>query len=282
MKIKRTLILLLIINSLLLSCKKEENTGKKYEPKFAVEGWIENEGYPHVILTRNVPFFSDLDSAQLANVVLRWAKVTVSDGETSEILTSRKDDNYFPSYIYKGSKIKGEIGKTYTLTIEYLDTLLTSTTMIPKPVPLDSIWFEGKNDTLAQLNIRFQDPPDKNYYKIYTKTSLDKRYIPTLLSNHDDKFFNGKKYTLQINKGAENNLSTKKEPYFKINEEVLVKISTIPKNGFDFWNSFQNEILNSSNPLIGSTGEIMSNIQGPALGVWCGYGSSIYKVKATP
>jgi len=283
MKLKAGLFSLFFIAIIAFgACQKENDWQSEYQPKFVVEGGIESGDYPYVILTRNSPFFVSLDSAQLADIVIRWAKVTVSDGVNTEILTSKKDTNFFPSYIYKGSEIKGQPGKTYTLTIEYNGFTLKSSTTIPKPVALDSIWFVKKNDSLAQLSVQFSDPPEKNYYKIFTKTSANRRFIPTLISNHDDKNFNGKTYSIQVNQGVENNLSIEREPYFKIGEEVFFKLSTIPKEGFDFWASFQDEILNSSNPLIGSTATLKSNIEGLATGIWCGYGSRVYRARVSP
>jgi hypothetical protein len=275
-----------VILLLLSNCKKEEpQTLGEYTPKFVVEGWIEQGDYPYVSLTHNIPFFTSLDSAQLAEVVIRWAKVTVSDGETTEILTAKRDNNYFPPYIYRGTELRGEAGKTYFLTIEYAGNTLTSTTTIPDRVALDSIWFINQEsvDDRTQLHVKFRDNPnEKNFYKIYTKTIENKRFVPTLISNHNDKYFNGKDLILQVNRGPENNLTVKNDPYFKTGETVEIKFASIPKTGFDFWNSFQDEVMNSSNPLVGSTGKILSNINGPALGIWCGYGTSKYQVKATP
>lgn len=283
-RLNRTILFLFL--SVLLGCKKEEmNTLDEYVPKFAVEGWIEQDGYPHVILTHNIPFFTTLDSAQINEIVIRWAKVTVSDGVTSEILTARRDDNYFPPYIYRGYELKGQPGKTYTLTIEYAGHTLTSTTTIPPRVPLDSIWFVQREDNpdRVQLYVRFKDDVnEKNYYKLYTKTVNNKIYIPTLVSNEDDKYFNGKTLTLQVNTGPVNNLSLKNDFYFKKGETIRVKFSSIHKDGYDFWSSFQDEVMNSSNPLIGSTGLIKSNITGSAVGIWCGYGSAIYQIDANP
>ncbi|WP_207427793.1 DUF4249 domain-containing protein [Pedobacter sp. SYSU D00535] len=286
MIILRNTILAIAFLAALFGCKKEEQSVYgHYKPRFVVEGWIEQGDYPHVILTHNIPFFTSLDSAQLSEVVIRWAKVSVSDGQTTEVLTAKKDNDYFPAYIYKGNELRGMPGKTYTLTIEYAGNTLTSTTSIPPKVPLDSVWFIPKGDGLdkVQLQLRFKDnPSEKNYYKIYTKTSSNKRYIPTLLSNHDDKYFNGKLLTLQVNRGPENNLTVENQPYFNKGEAVMIKFATIPKEGFDFWSTFQDEVINSSNPLVGSTGKIKSNIQGPGLGIWCGYGSYILQATATP
>ena len=284
MKKNRFLLSMFMILNL-WACKKEDSaTLGEYKPKFVVEGWIESDNYPYVILTHNVPFFATLDSAQLDQLVIRWAKVTVSDGQTSEVLTAKRDNNYFPPFIYRGSTLLGVPGKTYTLTIEYAGYTLTSTTTIPAKAVLDSIWFHDKEGgNKAQLNIRLKDNQDeKNYYKLFTKTENEKRFIPTLVSNHDDKHFNGKVFSLQVNRGPVNNLTIKNDPYFTKGETVFVKIASIDQKSFTFWNTFQDEVLNSSNPLIGSTGKISSNIQGPALGIWCGYGSTIYRVTANP
>jgi hypothetical protein len=268
----------------LISCREQEmDLNKDYKRKFVVEGWIEHNEYPNVQLTHNAPFFTSLDSAMLDQLVIRWAKVTISDGENTEVLTARRDTNLFPPFTYRGTEIKGIAGRTYTLTVEYAGNTLKSVTTIPGTVPLDSIWFEkaGSTDTLVQLNIRFKDKAlEKNFYKLYTKTLKDKQFTPTLLSNQNDKYFNGKELTLQVNRGPKNNLTVKNEPYFRIGDTVLVKFSSIPESGYEFWSSFQNEVLGSSNPLIGSTRAVKSNIEGPGVGIWCGYGSVIYKVVA--
>jgi len=265
---------------LLSACtKKDEFSKKDYVPEFVVEGWIENDDYPRVLITHNAPFFTTLDSTQLNELIIRYAKVTVSDGNNTEVLTTTKDDNYFPSFIYRGYDLKGEAGKTYTLKVEYAGNIITSSTFIPRPVPLDSIWFSERNEGKMQLILELSDDiNEKNYYRIYTKTNSDKVFIPTLLSNQDDKYFSGRHITLQMNRGSENNLTVKNEPYFLKGDTIWVKLSSIPIEGFDFWNSIQDEVLNSVNPLMGSTGKIKSNMLGPAAGIWCGYGSSIYRV----
>src|SRR5688572_17462321 len=98
MPLLKTIITVILF--VLISCKKEStHTLGEYKPKFVVEGWIEQDDYPFVILTHNLPFFTSVDSAQLSEVVIRWAKVTVSDGQTTEVLTAKRDTNYFPPFI---------------------------------------------------------------------------------------------------------------------------------------------------------------------------------------
>lgn len=277
-------ILYILALSLIVACEENEfNTRKDYVPKFVVEGWIEDGQYPHVILTHNLPFFTSVDSAQLSEIVIRYAKVTVSDGVNTEILSGGKDTDYFPSFVYKGTQFKGQAGKIYYLTIEYAGFTLKAETTIPKPVVLNKIWFVPKDNNKQQLQVEFTDNvAEKNYYKLYTKLDNGKRFIPSLLSNYDDKFFNGKDYTLQISRAPENNLTLKNDVFFNTGDTVLVKFATMPKEGYDFWSTFQDEVLNSSNPLIGSTGKIKSNINGMGIGIWCGYGATVYKVIARP
>ena len=91
-----------------------------YEPQIVVEGWIEDGGYPVVIVTSTVPVTGDYRYwDEMQDHIIRWAKVTVSDGEKDVVLTGKMDNDYFPPYVYTTSRLKGESGKTYTLTVEY-------------------------------------------------------------------------------------------------------------------------------------------------------------------
>ncbi|WP_131537514.1 DUF4249 family protein [Pedobacter nototheniae] len=265
---------------ILLSCKKEK-VDDDYNPKFVVEGSIEQNGYANVTITHNLPFYTSINSAQLEEIIIKYAKVTVSDGQTSEVLTGSYEKGQFPYFVYKGSDLKGVVGKNYSLKIEYAGYTLNAETTIP-PVPqLDRLWFEPKGGKDLQLNIRFTDNVnEKNYYKIYTKLEEERNFSRTLLSNQDDQYFNGKTINLALNRGSINNLNEEYDPYFVDGDKVMVKFASIPKSGYDFWQGFQNEILNASNPLMGSTNALKSNINGMAVGIWCGYGVSIYSATA--
>lgn len=257
-----------------------------YSPKFVVEGWIEDNDYPVVILTHNAPFFSTLDSATLRELVIRWAKVTVSDGEKTEVLTGKINNNYFPPFIYEGNELKGEAGKRYTLTIEYAGITLTSETTIPAPVPLDDVWFEPipNVDTMAQLNIKFTDKlSEKNFYRISTMIKgTNKKFVPTLRSAMNDHYFNGKTTRIQINRGPDSYLQNKNQVFYPVGDTVFVKLSTLPETGYLFWNKYQEQQLNKGNPFAGSVSDIPANINGPALGIWCGYGSTVNQIIVKP
>lgn len=273
-------VFFVLLLMLVYSCKKHDEPSP-YKPRFVVEGWIEKDDYPYVIVTHNLPFFTAIDSAQMAEVVIRYAKVTVSDGKETEVLTGMTDKRYFPYFLYRGTSLKGATGGTYKLTVDYAGNRLEAETSIPKVTPLDSIWFVPRPKNTVQLNVRFKDDAaDKNYYRLYTKLAKAAVFTPTLLSNQNDQYFNGKELQLQVNRGPENNLTTKHDPYFTKGDTVMVKFSGIPQTGFEFWNSLQDEVLNGSNPLVGSTKALKTNIRGPGVGIWCGYASTVYRVIA--
>ena len=107
-------ILTVISLAVLLGC--QDIVLPSYAPQIVVEGWIENGGFPVVIITTTVPVNESVkDSSDLKNHIIRWGKVSISDGEKEVILSGRKDERFFPPYIYTTSKLKGEVGKTYLL-----------------------------------------------------------------------------------------------------------------------------------------------------------------------
>ncbi|WP_243397489.1 DUF4249 domain-containing protein [Flavobacterium hydatis] len=279
---KYILFLLMII---VCSCNNDTfNDGIKLESKLAVEGWIEEGDGAQVILSRTIPIGNVIDSTNVLDHVIRSAKITVSDGETTEVLRVRNDDNRVPPFVYFGSEVIGKAGKTYTLKVEYLNRVLEATTSIPKSVPIISATYEKKNvsDTTGYVFIKFDDPVnEKNYYQIATK--IDKKepiFVPAFYGNLDDDKFESHSISMQINRGILLFPKTKFTPYFTDGDLIFVKLRTMNKEAFEFWNSWQNEIVNSKNPIYPSNTSLKTNIKG-GVGIWAGYGQSTVQVKTT-
>ena len=274
------LILLLIITA--YSCSDNTFELPDYKGKVVVDGWIEQGSYPQVLLTLSAPYFSDIDSASLRELVITQAKVTVSSSTFSEILTLKPNHTYFPPYVYCGTQIKGELGETYTLMVNYRGDTITSETTIPELTKLDSVWFEldkeSTGDTTGYIWISFTEPiPDKNYYRIYTqRKGIDNKYIPIYFPNIDDKFFNEEKIKLKLLRGNENPLDNEDILYFNVKDTVFIKFCSIDKKTYDFWETFKKEQFNAGNPLAASNSKIKSNITN-GLGVWGGYAVAYYQ-----
>ena len=57
-------------------------------PQLVVEGWIDSDGHPIVFVTTTVPFSTiKKNSTDFSSHILNWAKVTVSDGEKTVVLS---------------------------------------------------------------------------------------------------------------------------------------------------------------------------------------------------
>ena len=127
-----------------------------------VEGWIEDDGYPTVIVTLSIPITEDYVPADtLSSYIVRWAKVTVYCDGDSVVLTGKYDSGYYPPYIYTTSGMRGEAGKTYSLKVEYKDMTATAITKIPSRPDVQQFKLEKcqDSDTLYpdSCTYRFRD-----------------------------------------------------------------------------------------------------------------------------
>ncbi|AYB33792.1 DUF4249 domain-containing protein [Chryseolinea soli] len=278
------LVLLIIPAVLLLACVPEPSLDQTaYEPKLVIDGSIESGGFPRVVLSNSASYFMNIDSANIRDLIVSTAKVTVSDGETEEILTLKRDDDFFPPYVYQGTSLKGEVGKTYSLTVEVKGKRYTASTTIPPPAKFDKLWFElapGK-DSLGYVYGQLTDNAEEaNYYRVFTqRLNKDNRFIPVYLSAVGDQYFNGQQFTFTILRGPENFTNVIDDLYFKRGDSVRVKLCSMDRAHFDFWRTVERELYVVGNPFSSSGNEIISNIDGDdALGVWGGYGVSFYAI----
>lgn len=275
---------LLLLPLLLNGCVNESNV-KDFEYKLVVEGWIEEGSIPYVILTQSIPLISTIDTTSVENMVIRWAKVSVSDGEETEILSGRIDKNYFPPFIYRGGKMIGQRGKTYTLKVEYSGRTWTAETSIPAAVPLQTLETKiTEKDTLFSIEAMFDDPKsEKNYYKFHTLIkNKNTRYMPSLMGNLDDNLFNGQTKVATVNQGIDQKLVKEFTSHFNIKDTVLVKFSTMSEFGFRYWTAYENELINGQNPLFPANQNLPTNISDEGLGIWCGYAPNTYQIIHQP
>ena len=270
----------------LTSCNNDDISKQiSVESKIVVEGSIEEGDVAKVVLSRSVPIGVAVDSSTILNYVIRSAKITVSDGENEEVLRLKRDNDRIPPFVYFGSEIIGEAGKTYTLKIEYLNKRISGTTTIPQSVPiLSADYIKNKPaDKYGYVFIKFKDPVnEKNFYQV--ETLLDKHdsiYIPALYGNLNDDNFIAPEVSFQIFRGKSFSFEDHSDykPNFEDGDLIYVKLRTMNKEGFEFWNSWQNEIINGQSPIFPNTTSLKSNIDG-GIGVWSGYGQQTILVRA--
>ena len=283
MKLFRFLLLFNVL-AIIQSCEEsiDDLALPAYQPKLVIDGWIEQGQFAEVTLTNSASYFSDIDSVALREVLVSTAKVSVSDGETTEVLTLFRNDDQFPPFFYRGTDLKGEVGKTYNLLVETQGERFEAITSIPPPPTFDSLWFEFDNekDSLGALWATFTDEPAvENYYRVFTRQeNKDNEFIPMYLSAIGDKFFDGKSFSFNILKGTEGLSDISNDFYFTRGDTLRIRFCSIDQAHFDFWRTLEREVFSVGNPFSASGNEILSNTSEGALGIWGGYGASYYQI----
>ena len=272
---KRFYLTILIVLQL-TACQNDNFETPYYDQKIVVDGWIEPNQPARVFLTLSAPYFSEVDSSSLRNLVITRAKVTVIDGLNEEILTLRTNYDYFPPYIYEGTYLRGIIGHSYSLKVEYGGVTVTSTTQIPDSQQLDSLWFKRAPDidTAGYIMIKFSDKPGiDNFYRILTRTGVNtKKYTPVFLPNLDGRLIDGQTVSLTLSNEKKGDIIL-----FNVNDTVTVKFCTMEQSAFKFWNSLYSDLNNTQNPFASTSSHVISNVSG-GLGVWAGYGVNTYRI----
>ena len=248
-----------------------------------VEGWIDHDGFPVVVLTKTVPIDKSYkDFSTLDEYIIKWAKVTVSDGETEVVLTGKVDKDYFPPYIYTTGQMRGKAGRKYTLTVEYDQFYAESETTIPYPAEIDSFSVTSVGtDSLCQLTACFKDPSETtDYYAFFT--NLSNSYYR--LSSNGVLSDESRDSLLRIPVLKPTDMFTdapdEYTPYFEVGELAMVKFVKMDSVGYRFWKSFEETRSLSRIPFFPITDNMQSNIRG-GLGYWIGYGATFYTVPIT-
>lgn len=279
---KRILLFFSILTAI-FSCKREDFTDIPFDSKMVVEGWIETGDVARVILMQNIPMTVTVDSTDFLQYVLRSATVIVSCDGIDDTLQLRSASGYLPPYMYVGQKLIGQANKLYKLKVIHLNTVLTAESTIPEAIDIQKIIYhkEFPTDTLGRLSIRFSDPVgQKNYYQVATLVEdYDDVFIPALYGNFSDTDFTDATIDFNITRGITIFPKTNLELYYYNNDRVHIRLRTMNKEGYDFWNSWQNEVLNSQNPIFPANTSLKSNIKGNGIGIWCGYGQSTHSIQ---
>ncbi|MFM7078187.1 MAG: DUF4249 domain-containing protein [Bacteroidota bacterium] len=275
--IKALSILFCSFTLLLFGCEKDITVDlPESEEQIVVEGYITPGLPPYVFISRTAPFFAPLDSLSLLQYTVRDAQVVVSDGTITDTLIAPFSST---GYLYTSLNLIGEIGKTYTLQIRLQDGReLSSTTTIPQPIALDSVWFKRipENDSLGWAWARITDPPESgNCYRWFAKRlGKDDDFIAPLGSVSDDRFYNGLSFDFAATRGAVPNSTApddnnEEEGLFKQGDTIVVRFASITRDSYTFWRSAESQVSSVGNPF-GSPAPLRGNIAG-GLGIWEGY-----------
>lgn len=250
-------------------------------PEIVIEGWIEDGGFPVVIVTQSVPVSTDYQSMDvLQDYLIRWAKVSISDGEKEIVLFGGPDEDYFPPYIYTTARMRGEAGKTYRLKVEYAGRVETAETTIPPAVPLEYVKVVEKDDGYGIVAGFRDDPSTKNYYRFFSMLEgTDSTYVPSFLGLMDDSVLTDGVTEVPVNLAFVSNFAdVVHSPMSYLSEDVVrIRFCTMDESSFNYWSDFDDVSSLSTNPFFPVNKKIRSNVSS-GMGYWAGYGSSYHRV----
>ncbi len=257
-----------------------------------IEGWIENDKNPIVIVSNSISYYSTIGIEEILSAVDRDAKVYVTDevGNTEQLTLGVSFEHIYGvlGAAYVGQTLKGEAGKEYTLYVEDKDgRVFTAKTRIPQQeILIDSIFFpinNGLYDTTCPIRMMFQDRPETyDCYRFFCKIkNLDITYSPVRLGTFDDLTFNGKPITYELSRAPLSNFNFSdmtdsvredySRSYFKAGDTIVLRSTLTDTATLKYWFPLQVDIFLGMNPFMVS-GTYPTNIIGENVtGIWSGY-----------
>ncbi|XZF15105.1 DUF4249 family protein [Chitinophagaceae bacterium MMS25-I14] len=289
-------VCILLLCLLLLSCEKEVHINlNSGATQLVVEGAIEKDLPPYVILTKSIGYLSKIDLSTQQNSYVHDATVTVSDGSQSiklreYLLDSVVGGTHYKFYFYSidtaditALLFRGKTEHFYKLSIVSEGKTYEATTKIPNCKPLDSLWYAKPEDSTVARKMpgardmwfRYIDPDTPgNCGRYFTNTNNGPYYAP-INSVFNDEIINGSSVSFRLAAGFDHS----KNPDFDslgrvyLGDTITVKWCAIDKAVYDFFNTFEYSASTVGSPFV-SPVNVKTNISGGALGIWAGYGST--------
>lgn len=294
-----SLAVFLFIAVYFTSCEKEIKLNlTSGKPSVVIEGQIENDLPPFVMITKSMGFFSKIDLTTLEENFVHGALVTIYDGTTLDTLREYTADTGGTAkfYFYSvdtatlGNAITvGEFNKTYKLSVTYEEKTYEATTKIPSVIAphrfyADTILlarFRYTPSDAVQLYIDVEDPDTTgNYIRYFTRRNDNEPYYPVEVVSAEYIGQNGGMLNgTRIGFGYPISVAdTVPEAFPRWGDSITLKWCAVDKAVYDFWETYQFAINVIGNPFASPT-NLPSNFSGGALGVWSGYGSTEVKIQ---
>ena len=266
----------LCISAMVCGC--DESGLEPSEPVAVIEGWLNSDGYPVVIFTESIV---PEQSGSLRDKLITWGRVTISDGEREVVLTGGANQMMFPPYRYYTYDMKGEPGRTYTITAEYRNLKATATCRMPRATMIDSIVthsIEG-NDTLRTGVLYYTAPDDCPAYYYLTMSDGYSRSRPyATLMGTSMATTPGEVMSIPVFMPKLRVDSLTYVPQLKVGTEFTVHLNRVTAEVFEFWKAYDNMLTFGNNQFISSSVSLPTNIDG-GLGVWSAQGSSSWRLR---
>ncbi len=257
-------ILIIISIAILLNSCLTDDDGVNHPDVPVLDAWIDSYGFPVALLTESLDPGS---GAEISSKVIRWGKITISDGETTAIMTGSPDRNYFPPYRYHTSELYGVPGRTYTITAEFGGKKVTASAMMPEPTPIDNVTVSpiAGNDTLRSVSMTFTSPDDTPAYYYVTVRDLNSpsrvRALPAIMSTVKATR-SGRPVEIPVfmPKVKHDTVTYTSNP--TVGQRLELNLCRVSEEVFDFWDDYNSTILIGSSEFISGDISLRGNVNG--------------------
>lgn len=241
-----------------------------------VEGWIENGAAPVVFVTSSVSTsFEEKGLSDLIEHVATTANVTITHNGVRYPLVATISDDYFLSFYYTSNTLKGVVGGTYQLEVDWKGMHAEAVTTINTPATVDSIVVERHPmiDTSYVVKAHIKPAPDVQYYRFFSMAvGKDSTFAVSYNGIFDSKLRADELFA--VNRGRTNPI-VYSDYYYTYGDSVRFKLASMDAAGYDFWTRYDENMMFSHAALIPYSSNMKGNIDG-GLGYWFGYGVNTY------
>jgi hypothetical protein len=292
--------------ALFWSCTKEVKIDiPGYEEQLVVDGRIDQDGFPVVLLSKSQNIYASTDLSAYLSSFVTDASVEVTDGTSTvglqlmsiaelpeetrkrvaEMLSVEYNEVFFlPVKVYSTSDptLIGQVGKSYTLNINWKGNSFSGTTTLLPPVALDDLYWKADtaNNQFGLCMARLSDPPgQRNCYKwepmnFTIQSDGQPKDIIFRHSNNpffSDQFFDGLTFEFDTRyPKADTTFANGYRKYYKLGDSAVIKLSRLDNAVYEFFEKKDAQQSNAGSPFATPV-NVPSNINGGALGVWAGY-----------
>ena len=268
---------IVVLALVLAGCRSEQ----PQPSSLVLEGWIDANGFPVVLIHKSLVFAAAPDSVRqlediIADQLIPFGKVVVSDGEQEVILTGSLDTAYMPPYKYTSVNMVGQPGRSYTVTVHYKEFNATSTTTIPPVATLDSLGV--KADSTGQVSVRgyMSGIEGDSYYALFLREYGQKQFKLCPLGVFDSSVAVEGQIVMPVtNPLAKSDKMYNEHLFHQDSTTYQLKVARIDYASYCFWQAYNEHILTAGVLFMPVYKNLPTNIEG-GIGNFSGLGSTIY------
>lgn len=257
----KTYFILLLAALTLTSCEKViELDLKNAETQVVIEGTVSDQLAPWTVrVSQSSGFYESGVGAVIPNATVT---IATSGSSTPQSLT------YVGNGLYQSTPLKGEPGRTYTLTVTANGRTYTAASTLPAVVPIRAVTIEDQPVGGPVSFATFADPAGvKNYYRWVLFVNEQRRRDVFVF---DDRFYSGVATARQALRIAGAPGTTAQADELKTGDTITVEMQSLDQGAYTYLAGLQQILIGDAATPANPT----TNLSGGALGYFSAHSST--------